>query len=516
MMILQISLSHDGRKRIQPRPHIALHCVAASTMAEFSTPSRAGQRSPRGITDLVAPRVTPRVRKTPTKHIVSPTETNSSPVHTRSSLRNATPQDTVINDSDLSWYERKTRTTAPVDTDDSSLAVSEVNTEAPSQVHEDDGSHAEDAWEQVQARSQGIKSRMLLSAQTAAEMKAAAAAAAAAAEKKPEPTFGRVVEIITSGEMCHATAEWLSPQNHTRASSSMDHQENDDIVDVLPTAVSAASYTLHTHRSTASLLVRETDNHSPESQSVVVEDAVPETQQFTSVTTKSFEEVLTVSSSASSCSSSTGGALNSYSSPPINSDNKSAADETAVTLQTIQEDDATTVQHHDKAVKRVLWKRLFRSKPQSTSDGASVNENPTSSDILDDIHLHVAAPFVRESSYPEDELDPDFADAEEEEETGVETVLFRPSSETHIEDFMTTSRLSTQLASMEGVPKEEHPPLLGAVSSESSSGSKSSEEKPKTTKPSLLRRVLQGSPSKNIEDDDDDDETKKQSTLISF
>lgn len=514
-------------------------------MAEPSISNRSGQRSPRD-SELAAPRVEPRVRKIPTKHIS--TKKCSSidvPFDEGSCLFDDTsvPHDPPFNGGDFSSLSLET-SAPPQETGDSPVAVSEIDFEAPQQSShsplKEDASHTEDAWKQVQATSLGIKSRMLHSAKHAAEMKAAAAAAAAATEKKPEPQFGGVVEILTSGELCNATAEWLSPQNCARAPTSLD-QQDDDIVVVSPPTASADPYTPSMQRSVATRMQKDdTDNSiytSPTKTQYVVEGVTSDTHSI-SLEAESFEEVFSFDSTASSCSSSTGGALNSYA--PMNSD-KSAA-ETAATLQTLQEDE-DVLQQHEKAAKRVLWKRLFRSKPQSTaaipdSDDqsadiaimeATLDENNPSCQtnpenrLLDDIiHLHLIEP-TRDIHHQDDETDQDVTAAEE---TGIEAVLSSLSSTTRKPIEKSTADLSfTQLTSIvdHPYPEEEQPPSLGAVSSESSAGSKTSEDGTVSKKPSVqsqgtfLRRVLggKGSPSKN-KTRDDEIPSRKQSTLISF
>ncbi|GAX22167.1 hypothetical protein FisN_19Lh226 [Fistulifera solaris] len=326
--------------------------------------SRRGQSSPRS-NDLAPPRVSPRMRKIKSS--------KQSPKNLPATVNDEKilAVDTVASHDDAStpWVHRTT-SSAPVDVDDLS-SFSEMD--SPS-IHTPPlkTSPTQDAWEEIQASSLNIKSQMLRSAQTAADRKAVVAT-----EKKPEPKFGRVIEAFTSGEICHATTDWLSPQNCGR---SKDQQSND------VTTTSDDPYLPHTPRSVVSLLLKEnpTDTQSNLDE---VETAV-EPHTLTTKAAESFEEALT--SCASTCSSSTGGALNSYT---MKTDSQSLAETAATTKE-------------DKP------QHPFRSMV-----------NPTNLESR-----FMAAVGVPESSH--NELDP----VATEEEAGVETVLSSPSSE----DPMTT------------------------------------------------------------------------------
>jgi hypothetical protein len=333
-------------------------------------------------------------------------------------------------DGELPWLHR-TATSAPVDVDDS--YPSEMD--SPS-VHTPPlrKSATQDAWEQIQASSRNIKSQMLRSAQAAAEMKAAAAT-----EKKPQPKLGRVIEAFTSGEICHATTELLSPQNCGRSN---DHLNKD----VLVTTKSDDPYLPQTPRSIVSFL--QTENPADTKSQLDEEETALEPHTLATKSAESFEEALT--SCASTCSSSTGGALNSYT---MKTDSQSLAE----TVATTKEDKP---QHP------------FRSM------------DPTNLESR-----FMAAVRVPESSH--NEINP----VATEEEAGVETVLCSPSSE----DSRTTRLVS--VGNLEEHPPLLG--AVSSESSSESKEDENLSKKTSMNKESFLRRVLRGgkgSPSKNDDD----------------
>lgn len=367
----------------------------------------ASNHQQRSSPDLAAPRVAPRVRKSPKKH----NNNNNNTLKEEGSVlqdKDISNKDSsvLVNNNNNNQDERS----SPPNTD-LSLVDSQVDRSILT------------TWEQIDASSQDIKTRMLLAANHAAlrkaeeeELRKAEEITRKAEEAKKQNEQCGSIEVI--GEMYDAG--WLAPcgvpclqdnvvvsldswridpkANKSQRSRCLWKVAKDESVDK-QTKPQVHYFT--NELSEEVLTVRSSASNES------VDDKY---QQAKYHANELSEEVLTVTSS---CSCSSGGDLNSYPSC-----DKSAA-ETAATLQTVHEDD-DVIPQLQKVVP--LWKRLFHSSKTTTvaDDPSHVSVHMTCDSIEasldDDLTANLVTPEKQENIHVEMVLPDDH-------ETGVEAIL---------------------------------------------------------------------------------------------